>query len=476
MNRIFSSIKEKLFHSNRSKPISEQEISEYYTYAYRAANINVMYAIIWSIILMILSYSFTWLVHIKLEWVQGITDMFVSRGIIPYLTTFCFWLGISNLVLKRKKIQIEESGFKYESDIFAGAKDQITLEDANNVIEKIKEISAEGRKRIIVNRIERALRRMINTKSASDVDNILNSLSEIDSNVTESSYSMIRYLVWIIPTLGFIGTVMGIGKAIGGFAKVIEKTQDSVNIIPHLPDIALNLGIAFDTTLVALGMSVILVLIMSSIQKREEDLLSSIDDFCMAKVVNRLTNRADPSTQAVIDAIKDSNSEVITALENAFEGHKFAFERIMEDNRKGMAEDINEKTNEMLKDLLNKAGKIPREYSEIDESKVTKEFKEIVQRLETIVRAHENLAKSAPVVKDVVKLERVLTENQNILTQLQQILKEQSKVMNSSFQIMEASTDFFKKNQEVMEQLYSVIQKLSEKGIPINIIPGGQLG
>lgn len=476
MSKLLRRIKDKLFMDKSTKFVHGQKISEYYTCAYESANINLKHAFFWGIISTIIFYSLIWLLHIfiKPELIHWFTDRFVDRGSIPYLTTFCFFWGISGLVLKRKKIQIEETGFEYENPIFESVKERITVEDANDIIEKINKIGKEGRKRIVVNRIERALQRMINTKSASDVDNILKSLSDIDNNVIESSYSMIRYLVWIIPTLGFIGTVLGIGNAIQGFANVIPTVQDFASIKPELTQIAYNLGVAFDTTLIALGMSVILVFIMSSIQKKEEDILSSIDDFCMAKVVNRLTNRADPSTQAVIDAIKDSNSEVVKALENAFEGSNFALERIMENNRMEMAENINKRTGEILNDVVKKIGKISTEYPEVDKSKIPEEVKDIVNKLETIVSTYESLAKSTPVLKDVVKLEKILNENQNILTQLQQILKEQSKVMNSSLQIMEANTNFFKKNQEVMEQLHSVIQKLSEKGIPINIITGGQ--
>jgi biopolymer transport protein ExbB/TolQ len=68
------------------------------------------------------------------------------------------------------------------------------------------------------------------------------------------------YLVWVIPTLGFIGTVVGISLAL------MEVNPEA----PNLRQLTASLGISFYTTLVALGQSAILVLLMSGVQTREE--------------------------------------------------------------------------------------------------------------------------------------------------------------------------------------------------------------
>lgn len=467
----------------------DKEISKYYTCAHEAANIKIGYALVGGVILTILTYLIIFALrqYMQSEWIDGFTDMFVERGIIPYLTTFCFWLGISGIVLKRKKIRAEDNGFLSGNQILKNPAEPITTQNAPVFIERINELDQRDRKRIIVNRIEMALQRLVNTKSASDVDNILSSLSEIDNNVIESSYSMVRYLVWIIPTLGFIGTVVGIGNAIGGFAKVIPTVQDFAAIKPELTKIAWNLGVAFDTTLVALGLSVILVLVISSIQKREEDLLSSIDDFCMAKVVNRLTNRADPNTHAIINAInkanvdsietfKKLNFESIRASEISVDRMTSVMDGISQDNLEEMAENLRNITQEMAEVIDKSIGGISGKRPEVQEVRPTQEFKEVLTKLETITKTQEGLSQIVPILENVGKMESILLENQNMMAQLQQILEKQSEVMHSSLQTLEANTQFFKKNQEVMEQLHAVIQKLSEEGVPISVVAGGRHG
>lgn len=98
----------------------------------------------------------------------------------------------------------------------------------------------------------------------------------------ESSYSTLRYIAWAIPSLGFIGTVLGIGAAL---AKAGSALYD-INLVTQ------PLGLAFDTTLIALLESMVLMFFIYHMQHKEESLLNAIDLFCQEKfIINlRLSN------------------------------------------------------------------------------------------------------------------------------------------------------------------------------------------
>jgi len=98
---------------------------------------------------------------------------------------------------------------------------------------------------------------------------------------------MIRYMVWLIPTLGFIGTVVGIALALSS-AGVMPDITDSDAIKAWVAVITIKLGIAFNTTLVALIMSAALVFCMNIAQGREERALNLIGQYCLDRLVNRL--------------------------------------------------------------------------------------------------------------------------------------------------------------------------------------------
>ena len=104
-----------------------------------------------------------------------------------------------------------------------------------------------------VNRVERALSNLRNVGGVSDVSSILKSQSENDEALIHSSYLKIQGFVWAIPVLGFIGTVMGLSKAIGNFAGTLQADTANIEAIKsNLTNVTGGLSVAFETTLIAL--------------------------------------------------------------------------------------------------------------------------------------------------------------------------------------------------------------------------------
>jgi hypothetical protein len=83
-------------------------------------------------------------------------------------------------------------------------------------------------------------------------------------------YQTLRYINWAIPLLGFIGTVLGISLASEGLQKIISQQSGFSALGGELASAIAPLGIAFDTTLVALSLSVVLALLQTMLQKKEE--------------------------------------------------------------------------------------------------------------------------------------------------------------------------------------------------------------
>lgn len=94
----------------------------------------------------------------------------------------------------------------------------------------------------------------------------------------EASYDMLRYIAWAIPSIGFIGTVMGIGTAVLQAGLEMDDIQK----------VTQPLGLAFDTTLIALLESVVLMFLIHSMQHKEQNLLNAIDLFCQEKFIINL--------------------------------------------------------------------------------------------------------------------------------------------------------------------------------------------
>lgn len=110
---------------------------------------------------------------------------------------------------------------------------------------------------------------------------VFNNTLELISNKIELRYSFTKYITWLIPTIGFIGTVIGISDSLS--LVKIEKSKDI-----NLEAITSSLGLAFNTTLVALMLSAGLVFLLQYVQKKEESSLIDGGDYILKNLINRL--------------------------------------------------------------------------------------------------------------------------------------------------------------------------------------------
>ena len=125
------------------------------------------------------------------------------------------------------------------------------------------------------------------SRSVDQANTLLNSSLELFQHEIDLKYNMMRYLVWLIPTLGFIGTVIGIALALGE-AGNMPDTSDSTALSAWMKSLTGSLALAFNTTLVALLLSALLVFLMHIAQGREEAALNRAGQYCLDNLINRL--------------------------------------------------------------------------------------------------------------------------------------------------------------------------------------------
>lgn len=124
-------------------------------------------------------------------------------------------------------------------------------------------------------------------RSVDQANSLLNSSLELLQHEIELKYTALRYLVWVIPTLGFIGTVIGIALALGEAGAIPDLNQPD-QLQPWMQGLTGRLGLAFNTTLLALLLSAVLVLLMHVAQQREESALNRCGQYCLDNLINRL--------------------------------------------------------------------------------------------------------------------------------------------------------------------------------------------
>ena len=137
-------------------------------------------------------------------------------------------------------------------------------------------------------RIERALSNLRNIGRVADVSSFISDMSESDASYVENSYTLPKGLIWAIPVLGFIGTVLGLSQAVGGFGAVVAGGADLDALKGALGGVTGGLATAFETTLIALVAALIIQLLMTLLQHKEEEFLDDAAAYCHRNLTSRL--------------------------------------------------------------------------------------------------------------------------------------------------------------------------------------------
>ena len=107
------------------------------------------------------------------------------------------------------------------------------------------------------------------------------------SDRNEVKFSFIRYVAWLLPTIGFVGTVIGISLALVVAAEP-PMEMNSVSMRGWMSSLTGELGYAFDTTLLALTQSAVVVFFQSYLQSYSEKTLISCEEYCLDNLINKL--------------------------------------------------------------------------------------------------------------------------------------------------------------------------------------------
>lgn len=223
-----------------------------------------------------------------------IARSFTQRGYIPYATAlFSFW-ALAILLVKYFKIRLQKKALNYRV-IPDNPEFVLGVSSVEKVLDRLYEIAQEPRDFLLYNRIQFALSNLKNLGQVSDVDEILRTRADNDEAAAESSYTVLRGLLWAIPVLGFIGTVIGLSVAIGSFGDVLSQSTGIDQLKPALRMVTGGLSTAFETTLQALLAALIIQMLMTMLKRTEEHMFDRCNDYCDRQVVGKLRLKSEES-------------------------------------------------------------------------------------------------------------------------------------------------------------------------------------
>jgi biopolymer transport protein ExbB/TolQ len=138
---------------------------------------------------------------------------------------------------------------------------RILPEDAREYARQVQALPDDERRLLLPRTALAALNRFRATRSIQDASSTAREVCSAESDRLDSELAMIRYIAWAIPSIGFIGTVRGIGDAL---------TQAHRAVQGDISGVTEALGVAFNSTFIALLLSLLLMFVLHQLQLRQE--------------------------------------------------------------------------------------------------------------------------------------------------------------------------------------------------------------
>jgi biopolymer transport protein ExbB/TolQ len=156
---------------------------------------------------------------------------------------------------------------------------RILPEDTREFARQVQALPEANQRMLLPRALMNALRRFNSTRNIQDVSSSTNIVFESEADRLESELSMIRYISWAIPSIGFIGTVRGIGEALAQADKAVQG---------DIAGVTQSLGVAFNSTFIALLISIFLMFLVYQLQLLQERLVFDSQNYVDDKLIRHM--------------------------------------------------------------------------------------------------------------------------------------------------------------------------------------------
>lgn len=217
--------------------------------------------------------------------------LFFGNWISPIILWF-FAASFFHLLLKRSRLRKEQQNTtlltaRIIPSVLADTDPDISAEQFNSQLEQVAVQNGVKRNNLLLSRLSLFLNHHEN-----DVDE---TFGIKEREFMRGSFSLPRFMVWAIPIMGFIGTVWGISNGIAHFSDAMTNTSSvtdvSAMLKENLPLVTNSLATAFDTTLLALLLSIPLMMVLIWLEKQEEGYLIDLEENWFHTIKPELTHR-----------------------------------------------------------------------------------------------------------------------------------------------------------------------------------------
>jgi len=369
-----------------------------------------------------LSFGFFSLIHMGLV-THPLVIRYLAGHWCEYVEVAMFFVGLAALLIKAAELRRQRADVHEErlEPIPEGGQDPAVAAELASTLPEDDARSGSSSS-YLDRRLREALDLVVRTGTADSLEEHLKYLSDLDAARAAQSYGLVRFVIWAIPIMGFLGTVIGITDAIA----CLSPTQ-----LDNMSGVVGGLGVAFDTTAIALGLSMVLMLVQFGVDRYEQSLLSEVDAEVWAALAGRFQSLAgDGGATLALARLGETMSRGSARLLEAQEQSWRTLERTAAANLATVLEDMGRTLNASLSASLD--GTLSRWSESLvaahesalshREDRWTRTAESLAEAVRGLERHHGSLAdqtallgKVVDATRDIAALERSLDANLSTL-------------------------------------------------------------
>lgn len=346
---------------------------------------------------------------------------------VAYAEVAMFSVGLAALILKLANVLGQQQWLE-RLRLGDDRRRTISVADCGDHLDRLAVLPAAARNSYLGRRLHDALEFVERKGSAEGLEDELKYLADLDAARQQDSYALVRIISWATPMLGFLGTVIGITQALGDLnpAEMASSIESAMNRFTA------GLYVAFDTTTVALTLSIILMFVQFLIDRIESQLLAAVDDRVGGELVGRfeqLGTSADPHAAS----IERTGQAMLRAVEHLVQRQVELWQAGLDAAQQrwsGLVDAAGQHQTRVLaaalEQSLDRHARALAEAEQQSAQQVEARWQQWQQSLESgaellrdqqaeMARQNELLAQVVQVTGDVITLERTLNDNLHAL-------------------------------------------------------------
>ncbi|MFL0796403.1 MAG: MotA/TolQ/ExbB proton channel family protein [Cellvibrionaceae bacterium] len=180
-----------------------------------------------------------------------------------------FWafsiMGLKALSIQRERRSLSNRLINTQEGM------RILPNDSREYSRHIENLSRDEKDCLLPRSLLTALHRFQSTHNIQDTATAIKETCETEADRLDSELSLVRYIAWAIPSIGFIGTVRGIGEALTQAHRAVEG---------DIAGVTASLGVAFNSTFTALLISIVVMFFVHQLQLAQEKLIIDTQQYC----------------------------------------------------------------------------------------------------------------------------------------------------------------------------------------------------